>query len=148
MKYSFLYMFCMCLFTVTFAVTVHAQQKVPDMSRFSKAPLSPGENSGTGSARIAAKAITGSGARTSRDSFSKASVKPGGDAKAGVAGATAGTAVNVTNVELPSSIKPSAEPVIKKAAIPAIPEAAKEQLNMKPEPAPAKTAGKKQPAKS
>lgn len=148
MKYFFLYMLCMFLFMVTFTLTAHAQQKVPDMSRFSKAPLSTGGNSGTGSARIGAKTITGSGARTSRESFTRASVKPGGGTKAGVPGTTAGTAENVTNVELPSSIKPSAEPAVKKTTIPAIPEAVKEQLNMKPEPAPAKTAGKKLPAKS
>lgn len=134
MKYSLLYKSCICLLAMVFTFSVKAQQKVPDVSRFSKAPIAP---EGNGRARMAAKAAGSQPRRTPLDSFGKAPVKAGGTANASPARMAARTAVVPANVTLPSSVK-AVEPTAQKNTSPAIPAAIQEQLNMKPEADPVK----------
>lgn len=152
MRYSFLYTSCMCLLTVLFTLSVKAQQKVPDMSRYSKAPISPDGNGGNGSARRAAKSAGIQTQRTSFESFTKASVKPGGAGKASPARTVARTVVMPANVALTSSAQAAQKPAAQKKAISVVPDAIQEQLNMKQpaaEVTPAKpAAAKKVPARS
>lgn len=148
MKYSFLYKICMCLLAVTFAVAAEAQQKVPDVTRFSKAPVAP---EGGGAARMAARSAGIQTRRTSLDSFTHAPVKPGGTGKAGSARTTARTVIMPAGVALPSNTQAAREPGTQKK-VTAIPDAIQEQLNMKQpaaEVVPAKpAAAKKAPARS
>lgn len=145
MKYSLLYKLFICTMALVITIAVKAQQKIPDMTRFSKAPLAPGSDAG-GAARKASRS-TVSGRRTSLESFNSAPIQGGGGAKAGFARKAARAAINPASVDLPSNAKPSAGAAQQKSAAPVIPDATQEQLNMKPEPAPAsKAAGNKPPA--
>ncbi|MDR6341689.1 hypothetical protein HNQ91_004762 [Filimonas zeae] len=145
MKYSLLYKIFMCTLVLAITITVKAQQKVPDMTRYSKAPLAPASSAQGGSAKMSKSGV--SGRRTTLESFNNAPIQGGGGTKAGFARKAARAATIPANIELPSNAKPSAGAAQQKSAAPVIPDAIQEQLNMKPESAPAsKAAGNKPPA--
>ncbi|BAV08596.1 hypothetical protein SAMN05421788_10158 [Filimonas lacunae] len=125
---------------------LHAQTKVPDVSRFSKAPVKADDS------KSAARTVGTSGVQTKSldmSRFSKAPMKEGGGKSvartAGRFGGTNSGANKATATALPSSAEAPKPDAIKTAA-PVLPDNIKAQMDMKPEPAPATKSAVKQPA--
>lgn len=133
MKSDKIYFSCFLLLLVILSVSVKAQEKTPDMTRYSNAPLK------AGGAKTGARSA---GVRPSRSGtpdmsrFSKAPIQAGGGQAAArsVARASGGAAKGTTPSDAPAAITNK-----KKNATPAgLPDAAKEQMNITPVEAPAK----------
>lgn len=113
-----------------FSVVAVAQEKVPDMSRFSKAPIKPGVEHAAARKQLNRTAAV-------------LPVKPGGGER-GTVTRHAAKPVVATPATLPSGEATAVKQQGKaKVVTPVIPETIREQLNMKPVAAPVKVSALK-----